>query len=138
MVRDRESHISSKVSPISSVWSSRTFVITPISERTIFLCEISWRNGSTAIHSITRTWACSLTAIRITRACSRIFAFPRRRSGRSTPSVPISRGTVPVVLQKTDQPPDFNPAAIIRVTVDFPRIPFTYTTCCSKALSRLT
>ena len=39
--------------------------------------------------------------------------------------VPIIMGTVPVVLQNTLKPPARSPASIRRVTVDFPRIPFT-------------
>ena len=34
-------------------------------------------------------------------------------------------GRVPVVLHRTLWPPAVSPAAIMRVTVDLPRVPFT-------------
>jgi hypothetical protein len=42
IVTDIESAISSRVSPISSWWSSRTFVMIVMSERTMKSCEYSW------------------------------------------------------------------------------------------------
>ena len=125
IVLERESQISSSVGPISAVWSSRTLVMTPMSARTIRCCETAWSAGSTAIHSITRIWAPSRTARWRTRTCSLMLARPRRTRGRAVPSTPITIGTVPVVLQNTFPPPARRPPSIIRVTVDFPRMPFT-------------
>ena len=49
----------------------------------------------------------------------------RRRTGRSRPSGRMRRGAVPVVFATVRMPASRRAAAMSRVTVDFPRVPFT-------------
>jgi hypothetical protein len=65
-------------------------------------------------------------AIRTIRNCSAIFGLPSRRTGRSSRSPVMNIGTVPVVFAVTRFPAARSPAAISRVTEDFPRVPFTW------------
>ena len=67
--------------------------------------------------------------------CSLILALPRRRTGSSRPITSMVMGSVPVVLQNTRTPPARRPASIKRLTVDFPRVPFTCTTWRRQALA---
>ena len=53
-VDSSERAISGSVSPITSWWSSRTLVSTPMLERTIIRSLTSWYCGFNAMHSMTR------------------------------------------------------------------------------------
>ena len=52
-VESSERAISGSVSPITSWWSSRTLVSTPMLERTIIRSLTSWYSGLSAMHSMT-------------------------------------------------------------------------------------
>ena len=56
---------------------------------------------------------------------SRMLAGARRSMSSCRPSGWMAMGRVPVVLHRTRCPPAVRPAAIMRVTVDLPRVPFT-------------
>lgn len=51
------SQISGRVSPITSVWSRRTLVMTTVSAFRMRCWAAYWYSGCTAMHSTTSTWA---------------------------------------------------------------------------------
>ena len=77
------------------------------------------------MHSITTASGFSWAKKRINRTCSPIDADRKRWIMRSLPSASMTRGAVPVVLANVRRPPARRPAAINRVTLDLPRVPFT-------------
>ena len=78
------------------------------------------------MHSITTASGFSLAKKRINLICSPIEAERSLWMILSLPSASIIRGAVPVVLAKVRKPPALKPAAMSRVTLDFPRVPFTW------------
>ena len=118
--------ISSTVLPIASVWSSRTFVMTPMVARTISRSLTHCRSGRTAMHSATSARAPVRLASRSSHACSRMLAGAHRLTGCSEPSARMSRAAVPVVFASVGIPASRNAAATSRVTVDLPRVPLTW------------
>ncbi len=77
------------------------------------------------MHSITNPSAPTATAVSTIRTCSMTFARPDRKTGYSSPSGKIMRASVPVVFAQVRSPPARMPAAMRRVTLDLPRVPFT-------------
>ena len=77
------------------------------------------------MHSMTIASASASAAARMIRNCSMMLERAGRNTGCSLPSGKIMRGSVPVVLAQVRIPPACNPAAIKRVTLDFPRAPLT-------------
>ena len=73
-----ESAISSTVSPISSWWSRRTFVITEMGERRMTFWHRFWYLGFTAMHSTTRPLTEPSSHSFKKSYCSLMFAGPVR------------------------------------------------------------
>ena len=77
------------------------------------------------MHSITTTSGFSLEKYLSNLTCSPIEGFLSLWIILSMPLESITLGAVPVVLANVRFPPALNPAAISRVTLDFPLVPFT-------------
>ncbi len=118
--------ISGSVSPITSWWSSRTLVSTPMFERTIMRSLTFWYSGLSAMHSMTSASTSSVTYFLTISICSRIVGGPLRSIGSSTPSLLITAANVPVDLAIVVKPASLSIPAMIRETVDLPRIPLTW------------
>ncbi len=65
-----------------------------------------------------------------------MLGLPIRKMSVSEPSTEIILAVVPVVLANVRTLPARNPAAISRVTEDFPRVPFTWTRMGTRARDR--
>ena len=135
-VDSSERAISGSVSPITSWWSSRTLVSTPMFERTIMRSLTSWYSGLSAMHSMISASTPGLTYCRQISICSRIVAGPLRWIGSSTPTWLITAANVPVDLATVTSPASRIMPAMIRVTVDLPRMPFTWTRHWSASMRR--
>ena len=118
--------IDGRSSPITSAWSNRTLVITPIVARTMSRSVTDCRTGSSAMHSTTTARAPCRRANRRNASCSRTFAGARRRTGSSRPSGSRTRAAVPVVFATAGIPASRSADQMSRVTVDFPRVPLTW------------
>ena len=131
----REEQISSRVFPMTSVWSMRTLVMTARSA-----CSICWEarcsSGVMAMHSHTSTSAFSRKAVRSMYSCSRMLDGARRSISSSRPSACKSSGSVPVDFAATRRPPALSPAVISLTVEDLPRMPFTWMTWRSERLYR--
>ena len=77
------------------------------------------------MHSITTTSGFSDAKYFNRRTCSPIEGNLSLWIILSFPSASITRGAVPVVFAKVLRPPSRRPAAINRVTLDFPLVPLT-------------
>ena len=126
-VEERLRATSSTVGPITSRWSGRTLVITPIVECMIWCSAVFCRSGRTAMHSMIIAWAFSRRARSKIVICSQMFGVERRTTGSSLPSGRIRRAFEPVTLATVRIPPSRSAAAIRRVTEDLPRLPLTWT-----------
>ena len=78
------------------------------------------------MHSTTSASARCAAAIVTACFCSMTFAPPGRYTGTSRPFGRMKRGTVPVVLATLRTPASRSPAAMRRVTLVLPRVPFTW------------
>ncbi len=99
--------------------------MTPWVAESSFDLEIDWSSGVTAMHSITSACAPNSAAVATMRFCSMMLGPAGRNTGSSRPSGRIMRASVPVVLAQVTTPCARRPAAISRVTLDLPRVPFT-------------
>ena len=140
-----ERAISGSVSPITSWWSSRTLVSTPMFERTIMRSLTSWYCGRSAMHSMTSACTVSSTYFFATSICSRMVGAAFRWITSSSPSRLITTASVPVALPMVTMLASRNMPAMMRVTVLFPRIPFTCTRryrrptrrrCCTDSIAQ--